>query len=210
MAGQNFERREILRMLATAAVAAQFPGFSRWAFACEHVSAAVQIKPAEYKPQFFGPAEYANVARLTELIIPTDETPGAREAGVAEFIDFMVWSDSDLQYPFRTGLAWLDANSERLYSKKFADLSQDQQAEMLTHLAFKDHFRNGEEDGREFFRLVREYTVMGFYTTKIGMQELDNPALRFYNDSPGCPHQGDPEHRNLHPPPQQQARTLDA
>ena len=44
------------------------------------------------------------VERLAEIIIPSDATPGAKEAGVAEFIDFMVAKRSEVQYGFRTGL----------------------------------------------------------------------------------------------------------
>ena len=59
MAGQGIERREVLRILATAAAAAQFPGFSKWVFARGHVgNVALQIKPAMYRPQFFTAAEY--------------------------------------------------------------------------------------------------------------------------------------------------------
>jgi len=119
MAGQSIERREVLRILATASAAAQFPGFSKWVFACGHVgNVALQIKPARYRPQFFTAAEYAMVERLAEIIIPSDATPGAREAGVAEFIDFMVASDPAIQYSFRTGLAGLNAYSEFTLGKR--------------------------------------------------------------------------------------------
>jgi hypothetical protein len=57
MAGQGLQRREMLRILGTAA-AAQFPGFSKWAFAFGRVgNAAQQIKPVVYHPQFFTAAE---------------------------------------------------------------------------------------------------------------------------------------------------------
>ena len=46
---------------------------------------------------------------------------------------------------------------------------------------------------------MREFTVMGFYTSEIGFKELDNPALKFYSESPECPHKDDPEHRHLTP-----------
>jgi gluconate 2-dehydrogenase gamma chain len=201
MAGQGIRRREILRILGTAATAATFPGFSKWGFACGHIgNASLQIKPASYQRLFFDSAEYAMVERLTEIIIPSDLTPGAKEAGVAEFIDFMVAHDPEPQYPFRMGLAWLNAHSERMSGKKFLDLSSEQQISLLEPLGFKGKARPGEEDGRKFFGLVREYTITGFYTSEIGFKELDNPALKFYSESPACTHKDDPEHRHLSAP----------
>jgi gluconate 2-dehydrogenase subunit 3-like protein len=198
MGGQGIERREVLRMLAIGAWASRFPGFSRWAYACEHLSPGpAQIRPAKYTPQFFSPLEYAALERLTELIIPSDGTPGAREAGVAEFVDFMVSAEKDVQYRVRYGLDWLDAHAKSLYGKPFIELSADAQTDILEHLAYKEKHRPGEEDGREFFQLVRRYTMMGFYTSRIGMEQLDYPGLRIYSESIGCPHVGDREHRHL-------------
>ena len=200
MAGQGVQRRQVLQILGTAAAVAHFPGFSKWGFACGHIgSAALQIKPAQYHPQFFTATEYAAVERLTEIIIPTDATPGAKEAGVAEFIDFMVANDPEAQYPFRMGLAWLNAHAEQKSGKRFTDLTAEQQTSLLEPLGFKEKARPGEEDGRKFFALMREYTVTGFYTSEIGFKELDNPALKFYSESPECPHKDDPEHRHLSP-----------
>ena len=200
MAGQGIQRREVLRILGTAAAAAHFPGFSKWGFACGHIgNAALQIKPAAYRPQFFTDSEYAAVERLADIIIPSDATPGAKEAGVAEFVDFMVANEPDAQYEFRSGLAWLNAHSERNYGKPFTSLTAEQEVALLTPLGFKDKARPGEEDGRKFFALMREYTVTGFYTSEIGYKELDNPALKFYSESPECPHKYDREHRHLTP-----------
>jgi gluconate 2-dehydrogenase gamma chain len=201
MAGQGVQRREVLRILGTAAAAAHFPGFSKWGFACGHIgNSTLQIKPAQYTPQFFSAPEFALVERLTELIIPADATPGAKEAGVAEFIDFMVASDSESQYPFRLGLDWLNAHSRLHNGKIFLELSAEQQSSLLEPLAYKDKSRPGDEDGREFFKLIREYTVTGFYTSEIGFKELDNPGLKFYSESPECPHKGDPAHLHLSHP----------
>jgi hypothetical protein len=198
MAGQGIQRRAMLRILGTAAAAAQFPGFSKWGFACGHIgNAALQIKPATYTPQFFTAAQYAVVERLTDLIIPSDATQGAKDAGVSEFIDFMVANDPDAQYEFRTGLAWLDAYAEQTAGKRFMQLTPEQQTSLLEPLAVKDKSHPGQEAGRSFFRLIREYTITGFYTSEIGFKELDNPALKFYSESPECPHKGDPEHLHL-------------
>lgn len=201
MGGQGIERREVLRVMALAAAASSFPGFSRWSFACGHGGPEPGVAgPTVYSPQFFTSSEYATVERLTEMIIPADDTPGAKEAGVAEFIDFMVWSDPGVQYRFRYGLIWLDSRSEALHAKPFRDLTAEQQSNLLGRLAYKAKFRAGEEDGQQFFRLAREYTMMGYYTTKIGLEQIDCPALKFYSASPSCPHKDDPEHLHLPSP----------
>ena len=201
MAGQSIERRDLMRMLALAAVASTFPGFRKWTFACEH---AQPDKPetsppsGPYQPQFCSPDEYALVERLAELIIPTDDKPGAREAGVSEFIDFRVWTDRSVQEPFRYGLGWISAHGIRLYGKPFLQLSAEQQNELLGHLAYKARYRPGEEDGQHFFKLIRRLTVMGFYTTRIGLEQLDYPGLKtVWTEMPGCPHKDDPEHAHL-------------
>jgi hypothetical protein len=188
----------MLRILGMAAAAATFPGFSRWGFACGHIgNSAVAIRPASYQPVFFTPAEYSMIERLVEIIIPSDATPGAKDAGVAEFVDFIVGSDPEAQYPFRMGLAWLNAHSVRNAGTRFLDLPAEQQNSLLEPLGFREKARAGEEDGRRFLALIRDYTVMGFYTSEIGFKELDNPALKFYAESPECPHKDDREHKHL-------------
>ncbi len=204
MGGQGLERREVLRILSLAAAASQFPGFNRWAFAFSHLHAEtglVKPRSSPYQPQFFSSGEYALLERLTELIIPSDGTPGAREAGASEFIDFMVGSDPEIQYGFRYGLTWMDTHARWLHGRPFLDLNAEKQNEMLGHLAYSDRHRTGEKDGRVFFKLLREYTVMGFYTSRIGLEELDYPGLEeVYEEMPGCPHPDDPEHRHLPSP----------
>src|SRR6266852_1756534 len=149
MAGQGIERREALRYIGIASVAATFPGFSQWTFACsDHLhgttptSAAVQ----PYKPLFFSSDHFRLVEHLAEMIIPADDTPGAREAGVAEFIDFMLANrvpvsarseirstqDSirlgeDAQTRFLAGLDWINARSKSEFGRKFLDCNAEQQ-----------------------------------------------------------------------------------
>jgi len=201
MAGQGLERREVLRILALAAAASGYPGFHRWSFACGHgAGAPVTPKPSRYAPRFFTAGEYATVERLAELIVPSDGSPGAREAGASEFIDFMVASDPAVQYRFRYGLTWLDAHAGKLHGAPFRELDGPRQTDLLEHLAYRARYRDGEDEGRAFFKLVREYTLMGFYTSRVGLEQLDYPGLRIYAASPGCPHPDDPEHRHLPPP----------
>jgi gluconate 2-dehydrogenase gamma chain len=202
MAGQGIERRDVLRVLALAAAASHYPGFHRWVFAHDgHEPPAGRSGPAgqEYQPQFFTAAEYAALVILTDLIVPEDDSPGAREAGVSEFIDFMAAHDVELQPRFRRGLGWLDARSITLHGKPFRDLASAEQTALLEHLAYARLHRDGEEEGRAFFRLVRDYTVMGFYTSRVGLEVLGYPGLQLYAESPGCPDPGDPQHRHRLP-----------
>jgi hypothetical protein len=203
VAGQDIKRRELLRAIGVAAIASHFPGFVKWAYAGAHEPASDEpaaARPDAYAPQFFSSGEFARIERLSELIIPSDETPGAREAGVAEFIDFMVAHDAEQQKPLRAGLAWLDEQSGRRFTRPFLEASEAQQLSLLEPLAYKAKYRAGEEAGQEFFRRVKELTLMGFYSSEIGWRELDNPASRFYAESPACPHANDRVHQHLPPP----------
>jgi hypothetical protein len=189
MANQGPDRRAVLEMLTLAALASQFKGFSRWAYAEEMHMHPMEVpatpKPATYKLQFFGTNEYAALDQLTEAIIPRDDTPGARDAGVAEFIDFMAAHDPEIQQPLRSGLQLLEA-------RNFTTATPDHQQELLREIA-------RDPKTVPFFKLARRYTVMGYYTTRIGLEQLDYPGLKLYARSPGCPHKDDPEHKHLPP-----------
>jgi gluconate 2-dehydrogenase gamma chain len=189
-------------MIALAAAASRFPGFSRWVCAEQHTKEDVRAaaRADHYQPQFFTAPEFAMLDQLTELILPRDESPGAREAGVAEFIDFMVAADAKLQWPFRYGLDWMNARARALHGAEFQALSEEQQRALLIPLALRDAVSKEDADGRTFFALLRRYTVMGYYTSRIGMEELNYPGLKFYSESPACPHKDDPEHKHLPPP----------
>jgi len=198
MAGQSIDRRDALRVLALAAAASHYAGFRQWAFANarDDEQRANERTAGPYVPQFFSPAEYVTIEALAALIIPSDDSPGTREAGVAEFIDFMAASDPSIQTRFRRGLGWLDAWATTHAGQPFRQLAPAAQIALLDRLAYARHHRPGEEEGRAFFRLVRDYTVMGFYTSRIGLEELRYPGLRMYAEAPGCPHPDDPEHKH--------------
>ncbi len=208
MAGQGPSRRELLEALGLASAASVFRGFSRWNYAFaemppQHGTARSTHAPVHpvYRPQFFTADQYRTVEILVDLILPATHTsthkkqPGAREQGVAEFIDFMVFSETVLQASFREGLTWLDQASTPAPS--FQKLALAEQTAILTRLAYKAKYRDDEKTGQQFFRLVRKYTVTGFYTTRVGLEALDFPGLTFYGTSPGCTHEGNPEHVGL-------------
>ena len=225
MGGQGVERRDILRYLGIAAVASTFPGFHRWAFACPGSFPAVtspSARPDSYQPLFFSPAHYRVVERLAEMIIPADDTPGATQAGVAEFIDFMVAnrvpvsgsrdirstddaieSGRQAQNRFVAGLNWMNARSQSEYRHEFLDCTPEQQHSLLEELAYRAKFTPGTESGRQFFQMMRDYTVVGYYTTRIGLESLGYPGLQVaWPTMPACPHADDPEHVRLKEPGQ--------
>ena len=225
MAGQGIDRRQILRYIGIASVASTFPGFRHWTFACshdEHAAASVLAQtPAQlYKPLFLSAESFRLVEHLTEMIIPADDSPGAKEAGVAEFIDFMlanrvaVAADGDArtveerlhqgtaaQVQFEGGLNWLNVRSKSEYKNNFMDCTPTQQTALLEELAYKSKFTPTTERGREFFQMLRDYTVVGYYTSKIGLESLGYPGLRtFWQRMQACPHPNDPEHVHLTEP----------
>jgi gluconate 2-dehydrogenase gamma chain len=207
----------LLQALGLAAAASTFTGFSRWNYAFaedamqhHHADAPAKVVHPLYHPQFFSPTEYQNVEILADLILPPtpipeakgDATrgksrmqPGAKQAGVAEFIDFTVFNHPSEQKPFRDGLQWLDGASAP--SVSFAKLPLAEQTALLERLAYKAKHRDGEQAGQQFFLLIRRYTVMGYYTTRVGLEALDYPGLTFYGTSPGCTHGDNPEHAGL-------------
>jgi len=110
-----------------------------------------------YLPRFFKPDEFKTVESLTELIIPTDDKPGAKEAEVARYIDFVVSAAAEfepsLQLQWTQGFQLLDSLS------------------------------------REKYELVKEMTVEGFYTSRLGLVDvLGYKGLTFLTEFPGCAH----------------------
>src|SRR6266567_6719261 len=141
MGGQGMERREVLRYIGIASVAGTFPGFSKWAFACPQDHPQLtrsRSASAPYKPLFFSPDYYQMLDHIAEMIIPEDDTPGAKQAGVAEFIDFMVANrvqvsgsreirstddaieaGTEAQVKFVAGLNWMNARSHGEFGHDF-------------------------------------------------------------------------------------------
>lgn len=226
MGGQGVERRDILRFIGIASVAGAFPGFNKWAFACAQahvhapITATAQAMPVPYKPLFFSPQHYQMVEHLADMIIPADDTPGAKQAGVAEFIDFMVANrvpvstrrevrstedameiGNEAQNRFLSGLDWINARSKSEFDHEFMGCAPEQQKSLLEELAYKAKYTPTTKSGREFFQFLRDYTVVGYYTTKIGLESLGYPGLRtVWPSMPGCSHPDDPEHIHLHEP----------
>ena len=106
-------RRTILRSLAAAPMAAGFAWTEAEAHQAHHQAQAAQAETKKtavaFRPKFFTRHEYATVTLLVDLIIPKDERSGsATDAGVPQFMDFMMTDQDSRQTAMRGGLAWLD------------------------------------------------------------------------------------------------------
>jgi hypothetical protein len=150
-----------------------------------------------YHPRFFEPDEFRTVESLTELIIPTDDTPGAREARVAEYIDFVVFSAAEfkpsLQREWKQGLEMLDRLSRDAHQHPFHELSARDQESLLEPMSLPERKPGASHAGFDFYRLVKDMTVDGFYSSRVGLIDvLGYKGLSVNSEFPGCTH---PEHQ---------------
>ena len=157
-------------------------------------------KPAKpYIPQFFKPEEFGTVEILTEMIIPTDDKPSARDAQVANYIDFVVFSAAEfqpsLQRQWAEGLAVLDRESEKQFGSPFRKISAAERERLLVEISLpeRDSRANSANPAFNFYKLIKEMTVEGFFTSRIGLIDvLEYQGLAFLTEFPGCTH---PEHQ---------------
>ncbi len=123
--------------------------------------------------KFFTAHEMATITVLGDIIIPKDAKSGsASDAKVPDFIEFIVKDMPEHQTPMRGGLRWLDMQCLTRYNKAFVDASSSQQIEMVTEIAYPKKAKPGMQQGVSFFNLMRNLTASGFYTTRIGFDDL--------------------------------------
>jgi hypothetical protein len=123
--------------------------------------------------KFFTPAELKTVTLLADIILPADAKSGsASQAGVPAFIEFIMKDQPANQTPMRGGLAWLDNQCRKRFGKPFAESTKAQQIEMVDLIAYPQQTKPELSQGVAFFTLMRNYTLTGFYTSKIGIEDL--------------------------------------
>jgi len=135
--------------------------------AATHAHQAAQ-SGAAYKFEFFTPAEAAEIDALSARIIPTDDTPGAREAGVVYFIDrALVTFGSGDQQKYRDGLPELQSQVRAKFPgvEKFSDLTPDLQDELLHVIEASQTEQTPARrlsSARTFLEALRVATISGF------------------------------------------------
>ena len=179
------KRREAVGAMAMAALTAAF----KWTPAdARRVAALVKDAPAPFAPSFFTAHELDTVRVLVDLIIPRDERSGsATEAGVPEFMDFMMLDRPNGQTPMRGGLAWLDNESFERNGKTFVEATEPQRAAILDDIAWPKKAKPEMSQGVAFFNMFRDLTASGFWTSKIGVADLGYQGNTFVAEWKGCP-----------------------
>ena len=166
-----FDRRAFLGRGAAGLTAAWLT--SQWpamVSAASHAHAAA-ASPHPAKFEFFTPEEAAEVEAIASRIIPSDETPGAKEAGVVYFIDrALVTFASDSQKAYREGLPELHAILAEKFpaARKFSAATAEQQDAVLEELSKASpttRARRGNRaapNSQPFFETVRYHAIAGF------------------------------------------------
>ena len=120
--------------------------------ALQHAHRAARSGTA--KLEYLDPTTAAEIESIASAIIPTNDPPGAKEAGVIFFIDrALATFDQDKRELYRTGLAQAQEKRASLFpeSRSIAALTNDQRITLLTSI-----------ERTEFFDAVRTHTIIGF------------------------------------------------
>ena len=193
-------RRDLIDLALRAAAlpgAAEF--FSAWLQAAEkHAHPSASSAPPEppllrdYKPRFFGPEDFEALQAFTEILIPTDDTPGAREAYCAHYIDFLLQSAAEhapeLQKHWRDAMLSLKAAG-------FHRASPERRAALVETISKPERERGATHPAYAAYRLIKQQNTFAFYTSRAGMIEcLDYKGNSYNAFFPACDH---PEHHVL-------------
>ena len=186
----DFDRRSMLKLIGSAPVAAGLTWSD--AEAAQAAKSAQTAKaaahPAAYKPKFFTAHEWATVHVLADMIIPKDERSGsATDAGVPEFMDFMMDDQPNRQTAMRGGLAWIDLECQDRFDKRFVDCTDDQRAAVLDDIAWPQKAKPEFAHGVAFFNSFRDLTAAGFWSTRIGVDDLQYLGNTMVPEWKGCP-----------------------
>ena len=154
--------------------------------------AAYQAEGAGWTPRLLTPAQGELLATLCEHILPRTDTPGARDAGVHEFIDLeLSLADGDDQLQATGGLDWIDRRAQQLHGSSFLGLDATRQLDMLREIS--DEHEAHPPDlaaGAAFFSDLKRRTLFAFYTSKTGRTEaLGLPDRVRVERFRGCQHE---------------------
>lgn len=182
------KRRDAVQLLAVAPLATAF----RWAPDSVREASALArdalARGAPFEPKHLTAHEWDTVRVLVDLILPKDERSGsATDAGVPEFMDFMLGDDPDLETPIRGGLAWVDHECDDRFGNTFVDASEAERRAVLDEIAWPRRAKPEHVTGVEFFNSFRDLTASGFFSSKLGVQDLRYLGNAVVLEWQGCP-----------------------
>lgn len=123
---------------------------------------------------FFTKDEMATITILGDIIIPKDAVSGsASDAKVPDFIEFIVKDMPEHQTPMRGGLRWLEVESLKRFEKSFVAITEKQRIEIVDDIAYPAKAKPTLKQGVAFFNLMRNLTATGFYTSEMGVKDID-------------------------------------
>jgi gluconate 2-dehydrogenase subunit 3-like protein len=180
----DISRRDVLRRIALALTAA---GTLDRVSAQEvhHMAAQAQAGGGgAYAPRTFTAQEFGTLERLTDLIVPVENgAPGALAAGAAAWIDMISSENDQLKTTYKEGFAWLDGAMKARGAADFVSAPAVDQTALLDLIAYRRNDSPELAPGIRFFAWVRRMTVDAFYTSEIGIRDIDyrgNTALGSY------------------------------
>ncbi|HUL14540.1 MAG TPA: gluconate 2-dehydrogenase subunit 3 family protein [Terriglobales bacterium] len=193
MSDSGITRRDVLKSLAIGVVGGSVLRVIP-AEAAEYAHQVVRKEKAasegKYTPKYFGPHQYATLILLCETILPMDDhSGGAVEAGAPEFIDLLTSENEGYQLKLGGGLMWLDAYCNDHFAKPYLECAAEQQKATLDLIAYRRNAKSNPElsQGVAFFAFLRDMTCDGFYTSKIGIEDLQYIGNEVRASWPGCP-----------------------
>ena len=153
MKKEKFSRRNFFKTVAASGM-----GLAMGTALVEQIS-DLWVAKAEHGQAVLNLHEMLTLAAIGAQIIPTDETPGAREAGIVDYIDTKIKSMGSSLQVYQKGLQEVDNVSKRNFGARFVELRPEQQ---------KDVLQSMEES--TFFQRVWEDTVEGFCRSPVGQK----------------------------------------
>jgi len=186
----DITRREAVQAMAAATVIAWTPNeVERARRLTDFEEQQGQARPA-FKPKFFNAHEYATVTMLADMIIPRDAHSGsASDAGVPQFMDFILLDNPnpDRQTAMQGGLAWLDEECVKRFGKRFILCTETNRKAVLDDIAWPAKARPEMAVGVQFFNRFRDLTASGFYSSRMGVQDLKYLGNQVVHEWKGCP-----------------------
>ena len=184
----KMNRRSMLQLLGSAPVVAGLTWTDAEAAQAAKSTQAARRAGTAYKPKFFNAHEWATINVLVDIIIPKDERSGsATEAGVPVFMDFLLDDQPNRQTAMRGGLAWIDLECQDRYDKRFLECTADERTAVLDDIAWPQKAKPEFAHGVAFFNSFRDLTASGFWSSKMGVDDLQYIGNVMVAEWKGCP-----------------------